>query len=391
MQGPARKTRAQQRVPAAQPTFDVRAVLAAIARPRLTGSPAAREITADIKARLEAYGYDVHDAVFQFSSWPGRFGVSVAGACLLVGSLAATVALVAAHPGVALVVLLTLFLVVGAIAALVKPAMSALRWGRVQGINLLAHKPGMRPRYYLMAHRDSKSQPLPLVFRGPALVAAAIAWLALTLMATAALFDPIWNRADLALALGACAALSGVILIFCWVNNRSPGALDNASGVTALLGVAAREAGNGDTAFIITDAEELGLAGAYAIAQQLPPSFGVINIDGLDDEGSFYVIERFGWPRKKGAAPHLAAALLNAADRLNLVARRRDVPLGLLLDHIPIVNAGTPALTLMHGRLASLRRVHRPADNLDHLNGQGIERAIDLLEEALRQLRQQQP
>ncbi len=390
MQGPARKSQAQQRPADSAQPFDARAVLSAIARPRLIGSLAAHEITADIKSRLESYGYEVHEAAFRFSSWPGRFGVSAAGVCILLGSLGATVALLAAHPGVALVVLLTQAMVVGGFAVLAKPAMSALPWGRVQGINLLAHKPGARPRYYLMAHRDSKSQPLPLAFRGPSMVVAAMAWLALTVMATAALFDPIWNRANVAMLLGAFAAFSGAILVFCWVNNRSPGALDNASGVAALLGVAAREVENGDAAFIITDAEELGLAGSYAIAQQLPAAFGVINVDGLDDQGSFYLMERFGWPRKKGAAPHLAAALLVAAEKLKLTAQRRDVPLGLLLDHIPIVQAGMPALTLMHGRLSSMLRVHRPADNLDHLSGRGVQLAVDLLVEALRQLRQQQ-
>jgi hypothetical protein len=127
--------------------------------------------------------------------------------------------------------------------------------------------------------------------------------------------------------------------------------------------------------------------GAREIAAQLPPSFGVINLDGLDDHGSFFLIEKFGWPKKRGAAPHLAAALLSAAAARNQPARRRDVPIGLLLDHIPVVKAGTPALTLMRGSLASLRRVHRPADNLDNMSGKGVEESVVLLCDALAHLR----
>jgi hypothetical protein len=285
---------------------------------------------------------------------------------------------------------LTVLLLSAALAVLAKPAMTVLPWGRVNCINQLAHRPGKRPRYFLMAHRDSKSQPIPLAFRGPAIVLGIIAWFALTVVSTVVLLQPRFYRADVILILGALAVVAGAVLVFCWVDNRSPGALDNASGVAALLAVAEREAATGDVAFIITDAEELGLAGARAIAPVLPPSFGVINVDGLDDNGTFYVLERFGWFRKKGLAPPLAAALLSAASSMNASARRRDVPAGLLLDHIPVVRAGTPALTLMRGSLSSLRRVHRPADSLERLNGTGVTQGVALLSAALELLRKQQ-
>jgi hypothetical protein len=385
----AENIRAQTRIPTNSPRFDARAVLQWLAKPRLTGSDAAAGITAQLREQFVSLGYEVREYPFSLSTWPGRFGMTAAGAVYLAGSVMAAALLFNAHPGVALVVQLTVLLLVAAIAVLARPAISVLPWGRVEGINLIAHAPGKRPRYYLMAHRDSKSQPVPLAFRGPAIVLGIIAWAALSAAAAAALIDPVYRRSELAIVLGVFAAIAGVILVFCWVDNRSPGALDNASGVAALLGVAERELQAGDVAFIITDAEELGLAGARAIAPVLPPSFGVINVDGLDDHGGYYVLERFGWPRKRGSAPPLAAALLSAAESVNAPARRRDVPLGLLLDHIPLVRAGTPALTLMRGSLKSLRRVHRPADNLDNLSGSGVNEGVALLSEALRILRQQ--
>jgi len=195
------------------------------------------------------------------------------------------------------------------------------------------------------------------------------------------------------LVLGAAlsAGLSALVLAFCWVENNSPGALDNASGVAALLGLAHQQRGAGDVALLVTDAEELGLAGARAIAQDLPSVIGAINLDGIDDVGHFLVVERFGWPRRRGQAAHLAAALLRAGQDLKLDLRRRDAPFGIMLDHMPIVDGGTPALSLMRGGVESLRRVHRPADNLAHLRGGGVASAIELVGRALDLLRAQEP
>jgi Zn-dependent M28 family amino/carboxypeptidase len=243
--------------------------------------------------------------------------------------------------------------------------------------------------YLVVAHRDSKSQPVPLSFRGPAIAFALLAWLALFVLALASIAQPV--APGLALAVGVIGVIAGLILLFCWVENNSPGALDNATGVVALLELAAREHAAGDVAFLVTDAEELGLAGARAIAGRLPVVIGAINLDGLDDEGAFWIIERFGWPRKRGLAPHLAAAMLRAADDLGLDARRRDVPFGIMLDHIPLVQGGTPAISVLRGGLRSLRRVHRPEDDLDHLRGDGIAPTIRLVARALELLRAQEP
>jgi hypothetical protein len=238
-----------------------------------------------------------------------------------------------------------------------------------------------------MAHRDTKSQPVPLAFRGPAIALGLLVWIALVIASLMHAARPLAGA--IILLLGAIGVITGVVLIFCWVDNRSPGALDNASGVVAALGIADRERDAGDVAFLITDAEELGLAGARAAAGGLPPVFGVINLDGLDDEGTFYVLERFGIMKKRGLAPHLAAALLQEADARGEAADRRDLPFGIPVDHIPIVNAGIPALTVMRGSMKSMRRVHRPGDDLDHLNGDGVRKTIDLVCGALDRLRSQ--
>lgn len=370
--------------PAAAP-YNPQADLQAISIPRLTGTEGAAKVTADLRARFEALGYQVQDHDFNFNPWTGRFGITIAGSILLIGAFIAASTLYYNHPVASLITLGVVLLLCLLVALGLQPLLDRFKWGMVSGKNLLISAPGARPHYLLMAHRDSKSQPMPLAFRGPAIALSGIAWAALAVLAILSVLQPVPAKA--VIAVGAFAVIAAVMLIFCWVENYSPGALDNASGVATLLGVAEREKASSDVAYLITDAEELGLAGARAIARQMPPVYGVINFDGIDDHGDFQVVEDFGWPRKTGKAPHLAAALLSAASGLDLPAHRRSVPFGIMLDHIPIVKAGTPALTVMRGTLGSLRRVHRPIDNLTRLSGDGITRAVELACAALFLLR----
>lgn len=369
--------------------FDMRSALRAIARPRLTGSEGAAEVTAHVRQALSDLGYAVQDHDFEFNAVPGRFGITAVGAVYTIGSFAAAALLYNDYPYMAFALLLVILIFAGLVAAYARPLMEGVKWGRTQGRNLLATRPGPRPKYLVVAHRDSKSQPVPLSFRGPAIGFALIAWGVLLALAIGGMAQT--PAASLIVGAGVVAFIAGVILIFCWVENNSPGALDNASGVAALLGIAAHEREAADVGFLITDGEELGLAGAHAIAGRLPPVIGAINLDGIDDRGTFHLVERFGWPRKRGQAPHLAAALLTAADELGFDARRKDVPFGIMLDHMPLVNGGTPALSILRGDLASLRRVHRPGDDLDALRGDGLEPAVQLVTRALAILRSREP
>ncbi|MGH7446891.1 MAG: M28 family peptidase [Longimicrobiales bacterium] len=368
--------------------FDTGAALREIATvPRLTGSEGAAEVARIIRSRFQAMGYDVEGRDFTFSPLLGRFGLSAVGVLYIGTAFTAAMFLYTDHPFGAIALLLILLVFIGLLGLFARDAIDSLPFGRRQGTNLFAMPQGGTTRYIIMAHRDTKSQPVPLAFRGPAILLGMIVWIALFVAALLHTARPLPGA--LILLLGSIAVVTGVVLIFCYVENRSPGALDNASGVVAALGIAAREQESGDVAFLITDAEELGLAGARAAAGGLPPVFGVINLDGLDDEGAFHVLERFGVVRKRGTAPHLAAALLQEAEALGEPAIAGTWPIGIPVDHIPIVQAGVPALTVMRGTMNSLRRVHRPDDDLDHLRGDGVRKAIDLVCGALHRLRAQ--
>jgi hypothetical protein len=368
--------------------FDAAAELRALARPRLTGSEGAREVEALLRKRFADLGYDVSDLPFTFSTWPGRYGLAAVGFVLVLIGLLAGIFLLSGHPSASLVSLVLGFAAIAAGVTVGGRAVLRLGWGRLDAVNLLATRAGVRPRYLIMAHRDSKSQMVPLMLRFPAIVLAALSWIGLVVLSFLSLVQPVPESVTFVVAL--VAVIAGTVLALCWASDESPGALDNASGVAALVGIAAREAEHGDVAFLVTDAEELGLAGARAMAGRVPPVFGVINLDGLDDTGPFYVLERFGWPAR-GTAPHLALALLSAADSLDIPATRRDVPPGILLDHMPIVKAGTASLSVMRGERRSMARVHRPSDDLSRLRGDGVTQCVTLVSAALRILREQEP
>lgn len=364
----------------------VAGALRALARPRLTGSAGAAEVEAELARRFRALGYQLRDLPFTFSTWPGRYAVPAAGGVLLLATAGAALLLLSGRAAAALVALLGSAFLLLALALGARAGIARLRWGRVRSANWLVHRPGVRPRYLVAAHRDSKSQPLSTLLRLGACGAAAAAWTALVCLALIQILEPEAPTADPVRAAGAVGVAAGFLLLCCAAGNRSPGALDNASGLAALLGVAERERERDDVAFLITDGEELGLAGARALGRQLAPVFGVINLDGLDDGGGFHIVERFGWPRR-GEAPHLSTALVSAARALGHRAERRDLPLGMLVDHMAFTEAGLPAVTLMRGRIRSLLRVHRPADRADRLTGIGAAAAVAVVAGALELLR----
>jgi hypothetical protein len=365
---------------------DALATIRALARPRLTGSAGAREVEEELRRRLVALGYELRELPFSFSSIPGRFGVPAAGAILALGTAAAATQLLLGRGGGATLTLAATLGGVALLAAAARPATDRLPWGRIETRNWLAHRPGARPRFLVVAHRDSKSQRVSTFLRTASGAVALLGTLSLLALAAAATVDPAWRWTPLTLAAATLALLGGGTLALSYAANDSPGALDNASGLAALLGVARRERDHDDVAFLLTDAEELGLVGARAAARSLPGPLAVLNLDGLDDEGSVLIVERFGWPRR-GLAPHIAAALLSAADALGLPIRRRDLPLGILVDHLPFVSAGHAAVTVMRGTLRSLRRVHRPEDRPERLSGRGAAEAAALVAGALALLR----
>jgi hypothetical protein len=365
----------------------LRDTIAALSRPRLSGSDEALAVERELRERFEELGYQTEELPFSFSTWPGRFGMSVAGGVLVIAALLGPSVLLAGLPGLALII----FLVAGGLALTpllaLDPALRKVPWGRIEARNLLFRRPDSRPAWILMTHRDSKSQIVPTALRTVAVGLGGVALLALILLSMLWVLGEDFRFTALTVVAGVVLLGVGVLLILSWAANESPGALDNASGLAALLEVAADNTA-GDVAFLLTDAEELGLVGARFVVDRLPPVQGVINVDGLDDHGPFHVSEGHGWQRK-GSAPQLAAALLTAAAVLDLPVQRRRLSRSLQVDHLPVAGAGIPALTVLRGDWQSLLRVHSPRDDVDRIDGTGAADGATLLCAAVRLLREE--
>jgi len=370
------------------PGVDAAALIRALARPRMTGSAGAADVERDLRSHLMALGYRVDLLPFTLSTWPAGLGVPVLAVILLVGAGAAWWSLRAGAPGCALLASLAMAGVAAAGLLATPWAILRLPFGRVRGCNWLARRSERPPALVVVAHRDSKSQAVPTLVRSAAAGLAILGWATLLLAAASALAgvaQPWLPHAGLAFSL-----IGGAGLLPAVTRNRSPGALDNATGLAALLLAARDQRENDDVGFLVTDAEEFGLAGAAAAAGR-PPLDGVravINMDGLDDAGPMRVCDGHGFP-VRDRAPVLTAAVAKACGDAGLATRTGTLPPGLLCDHIPFAAAGVPAVTLMRGRLASLARVHRPSDTPDRLTGDGAEQAARAVSRALDGLRRQ--
>ena len=361
---------------------NIQEAMRALAKPRMTGGSGAAEVDAELRRRFEVLGYTVSELPFSFSSLPGRFGVPVLGAIHIIGMAVAAAFISADDPLAALIALGSSLAVVGAIFFLAPLLIARLPFGRLQANNWLVRPAGATTaRFLVVAHRDSKSQLVPIAARAASAAVSLFAWAALAIAALVQLTSDV-DAGRLAVTLAIVGSILAVPLLLSPALDKSPGALDNASGLVTLLGLAARLREDDEVAFLLTDGEELGLAGARAAAKELAPVEGIINVDGIDDRGEFLIMERHGFPRR-GSAPHLATALFAAARVLDMPVARRDLPHGIQVDHIPFQDAGFPALTLMRGDRRSLWRVHLPADNAGRTTGIGAADAAALIDGAL--------
>ncbi|HEX4634461.1 MAG TPA: M28 family peptidase, partial [Gemmatimonadales bacterium] len=201
---------------------------------------------------------------------------------------------------------------------------------------------GGLPDAWLVAHYDSKSQPLSMAGRivagGLSVVGAAgvLVFASAPSPAAAILLLP--------------AMLGGALLARCRIENRSPGALDNGSALVAIFEILDR-APNAKIGVLLPDAEEWGLLGARVAARGRPDLFGgraVINLDGLDDRGSPILFVHRPGP---------------LGDRLRMELRARVARrLPVFVDGIALASVSGECVTVMKGNWASARIIHTPRD-----------------------------
>ena len=350
--------------------------LASSARP--AGSPAedmARRYCADT---LAALGFTVTEDAFEYSTVPGRWATAAAGAISMIalasaghlGSRGDATGALGVLGGVALAAA-----VLGTWIA--RHGILRLPVGRTVGLNLRASRGGADPGVWLVAHLDSKSQPVPIAARAVGIMTSAAVWLAALVVASAQVAGaPVQGWWVWIGVLGVVAALPVAASV---VGGGSPGAADNASGVTALLLAAEGADPQVPVGILLTSAEELGLAGARAIAATTRPAVA-INCDTVDDDAPLLCLTA-------GARSSRVADALGASARaLGLpLATRRLLP-GILVDAVALADAGWECATLSAATWRTLRRVHTSRDTTAELRGDGIVRASAVLTGALRAL-----
>ena len=233
-----------------------------------------------------------------------------------------------------------------------------------EGINLIAVRPRTRVATWLTAHYDSKGQPLSMASR--------LWWVAATaLLLTAAAVASVFGQGAVWWWMVSF-LMAGGFLVLNAVTDRSPGAVDNATGLLAVLGTLDALAPDSRVGAIFLDAEELGLVGASALARDranLLTDTAVINFDGLDDAGAVV------------AFVHRSGSVVAAvAARLGVRPHRR---LPVLVDGIPLARVARECMTVMKGGWGTMRVVHTPSDTTERLTLTGLREVSRAVAESL--------
>ena len=220
-----------------------------------------------------------------------------------------------------------------------RPARALLGTPRsVHGVNLIARpiRTSAHPPIWLVAHYDSKGQPISMAIR---LIGFAALLLGLAMLFVAKLPAIVL----LAVAL--------VIVSQNRVNDNSPGAVDNATALVAVFMTVDQLGSAAAVGVIFPDAEEFGLVGARALATNRAALFddaAVINLDGLDDVG-----RPTAFLHRPGPIGHAVTEALDA---------RHWRWLPVVVDGIALAGVSGECVSIMKGNARTMRRIHRPED-----------------------------
>jgi hypothetical protein len=317
-------------------------------RPRPTGSAANHEARQYCAEHLRTLGFSVAERPFEFSALPGRHAAQIIGFVAVIGFAAARFLLAEwfGQLTTALLIMLTYWL--GSRGATREP------WFREAGVNLEASRGS--PRVWLVAHIDSKSQPIPTAVRSLGVL--------LVGFAAIAQFVVPWPGDFYVYYAGIA---GGLILLTASVGSASDGAADNASGVAAVLEAVSLLPAERACGVLISDAEELSLAGATAWVAGREKGIA-LNCDTLDDEGQPALI----------AYPGSRAVVERAAAKVKRVLQPAYLP-GVLTDSNAFQAAGWQTVTLGRGTLRTLGRIHTKRDSLDSMRGTALPDAARVL------------
>lgn len=224
-------------------------------------------------------------------------------------------------------------------------------WQPAEGITLLGVRPRTRVAVWVVAHYDSKGQPLSMAAR---------LWLAAACAAaTAAAIGAVVAGAP-PLAIVPAGLLAGLFLNLNRVHNGSPGAVDNGSGVVTALATVDELSSSVPVGVLFLDAEEWGLRGARALLRErahLLRDTIVVNFDGIDDRGRVIAIVHRSGP---------------TVDRIvGALGARRLRWLPVIVDGLALRHGARECVTIMRGGWGTARVVHTARDTADRLTLDG--------------------
>jgi Peptidase family M28 len=338
-----------------------------LARHREAGTAEAEQARDVVARHLTALGYRVSLQHFRFHP-SALLGFPILGAGVGAAALLALPLLVL--PGVprwgalavwSLVLAATVCLSVGVAAGWLNLGDAR------QDANLVAVRSEGAPRRWIVAHLDTKAQVQSMAGRLVAVWVMIVAAGCGAGLALARLGAPLtlWVAA----AGAALAVVAGALTGRGRLRGTSQGARDNGSGVVAALAFA-EASDDADTGILITGAEEFGLVGAriFARVQGRMEGVTVINLDTIDAEGSLFVV------RHSGRGLGVAEAVVSRLQPLGLPVQARRLPLGILVDSLPLARAGAHAVTVGRLTWSTLRVIHTPADVPETLSLEVAER-----------------
>jgi hypothetical protein len=234
------------------------------------------------------------------------------------------------------------------------------------------------PNIWLVAHTDSKSQTIPMLMRVGSITAAGL-FFAIQLATLVALWIEHTGFANFPAGFHALAPLAGYLtaiaiipVILCFITSKSPGALDNATGVAVVLLAAEMISRDRNVGVVLTSGEELGLAGARAFVATRSARGIAINCDTVDDSGRFIAMRH-----RRGDSG--AATMTRAASELGEAVKVRPLIGGILTDGVAFAEAGWDSWTLSRGNIGTLALVHTSRDRPQRIAGTGIATAARIL------------
>lgn len=233
-----------------------------------------------------------------------------------------------------------------------------------EGVNLIAVRPRTRVGVWLAAHYDSKGQPLSMGLRLLWVVAAALALVAALVATVQGRSVLLWWLLVLALAAG--------FLVLNVATDRSPGAIDNATGVLTVLAALDALPVDAGVGALLLDAEELGLLGAKALVRDranLLQDTAVINCDGIDDRGPAIALVH----RRGPVADRVTASLGGRAWRW----------LPVVVDGLALAGGAAECITIMKGNWDTTRVIHTPRDTADRVTLDGVHEVAHAIASAL--------